>query len=88
MEWLPWTLYRTTQAGSKILQACDYVGEGLANFLGITSPKYQFEIDEYYRTKAQQEEEMKKENEQSFGWHSIEKKNEIITSENNVGTHV
>lgn len=33
--------------GSSALSACDYVGERLANVLGITSPKYQYEIDEY-----------------------------------------
>lgn len=32
-----------------MLSACDYVGESLANFLGITAPKYQYEIDEYNR---------------------------------------
>lgn len=34
-------------SGNSALSACDYIGESLANALGITSPKYQYEIDEY-----------------------------------------
>jgi hypothetical protein len=33
-----------------VLKACDYLGEGLANFFGITRPKYEYEIEEYKRT--------------------------------------
>lgn len=40
-----WMLY----TGNSALSVCDYVGEGLSNFLGITSPKYQYEIEEYHR---------------------------------------
>ena len=35
--------------GSRVLTACDYVGEGLANTLGITSQKYFYEIEDYKR---------------------------------------
>ena len=35
--------------GSQALKVCDYFGEGLANFFGITSPKYEYEIEEYNR---------------------------------------
>ena len=31
------------------ITACDFVGEKLAYFLGITSPKYQYAINEYNR---------------------------------------
>lgn len=31
--------------GSSTLNSIDYVGESLANFFGITTPKYQFEIN-------------------------------------------
>ena len=41
--------YQTVAAGSKALELCDYVGESLASFFGITTPKYQFEINEYMR---------------------------------------
>ncbi|KAK1793111.1 hypothetical protein P4O66_011517 [Electrophorus voltai] len=36
---------------------CDYLGEKMASLLGITSPKYQYAIDEYYRMKKEEEEE-------------------------------
>lgn len=32
---------------------CDYMGEKLASLFGITSPKYQYAIDEYYRIKKE-----------------------------------
>lgn len=32
---------------------CDYMGERLASLFGITSPKYQYAIDEYYRIKKE-----------------------------------
>lgn len=47
-----------------MLNAIDYTGESLANFFGITTPKYQLEIDEYERLK----EEKKKMEDESAGW--------------------
>lgn len=37
---VPRLKYQAYQAGCKLLSGIDYVGEGLANFLGITTPKY------------------------------------------------
>ena len=31
----------------------EYLGEKLADFFGITTPKYQYVIDEYYRMKKE-----------------------------------
>lgn len=36
-----------------ILAVCDYMGERLASLFGITTPKYQYAIDEYYRMKKE-----------------------------------
>lgn len=47
-----------------MLNAVDYTGESLASFFGITTPKYQIEIDEYERIKA----EKKAIEEESAGW--------------------
>lgn len=33
--------------------ACDYLGERMASFFGITSAKYQYAIDEYHRMKKE-----------------------------------
>lgn len=60
--------YQTTWVGGKTLSACDYVGESLANFFGITSPKFQFEINEYHRMKAKEAEMQQKEDLEMGGW--------------------
>ncbi|XP_042636586.1 signal recognition particle 54 kDa protein [Orycteropus afer afer] len=36
---------------------CDFLGEKIASVLGISTPKYQYAIDEYYRMKKEEEEE-------------------------------
>lgn len=46
------------------MNAVDYAGESLSSFFGITTPKYQLEIDEYERLK----EEKRKIEEESAGW--------------------
>lgn len=53
--------------GSKVLAACDYVGEKLAAALGITTPKYSYEIQQI---KKMQKERVKvlEEEAHSGGW--------------------
>jgi len=58
MKWGPWLLYKAQRTGDKFLNGCDYVGETLVSFLGITTPKYAAEIEEYKRI---QEERLKNE---------------------------
>ena len=70
MNWGQWLVEKSCQAGSTVLAGCDYVGEGLASFLGITTPKYEFEVEEYKRVKALQEEETK--NLASFAAHDMD----------------
>jgi hypothetical protein len=53
--------YHATVAASKSLAVADYCGEKLAWFLGITSPKYQYVLDEYKRRLAEEEEERQRE---------------------------
>ncbi|XP_041981609.1 protein FAM177A1-like [Aricia agestis] len=62
--WMPWLSHYAWKSSSKMLNAVDYAGEGLANFFGITTPKYQIEIDEYERV----QEEKKQLEEESAGW--------------------
>ena len=58
-------------AGEKILETCDAIGERCAYYLGITSPKYQREIDEH--TRIIKEEEMLKAEEKAeyAGWGTV-----------------
>lgn len=57
LKWSEWMRYKTYKLGSTVLAGCDYVGEGLASFLGITTPKYSYEIEEFKRMQAEQEAE-------------------------------
>lgn len=42
-------IYQSSIAGNKALAICDFFGEYLANFFGITTPKYDYEIEYYKR---------------------------------------
>ena len=64
MAWGPWLSYYAWKSSSKVLSAVDTAGESLAGLFGITTPKYQIEINEYERM----QEEKKKLEEESTGW--------------------
>lgn len=68
LSWGPWIWYYTATAGTKTLEVCDSLGEHLADFFGITSPKYQYEIDEYNRIMAEEEERKKRQDLEMGGW--------------------
>ncbi|CAF91540.1 unnamed protein product, partial [Tetraodon nigroviridis] len=53
LTWGPYFLFQTWRMATSTLSVCDYLGEKLASLLGITTPKYQYAIDEYYRTKKE-----------------------------------
>lgn len=74
MEWFPWMWYQAASAASQTLQVCDYLGESLASFFGITTPKYQYEIDEYHRIVAEEKEMQKKMDMEMGGWVSSSEK--------------
>lgn len=65
--WMPWFWYQTVYVGSKALAVCDYLGESLANFFGIISPKYEYEIEQYRKMIAEEEEKRKQDIELG-GW--------------------
>lgn len=60
MSWPAWILHQGSKGGVNTLNYLDYMGETLAYYLGITSSKYQYEIDEYYRTKKKKKPERTK----------------------------
>ncbi|KAF5302833.1 hypothetical protein FQA39_LY02013 [Lamprigera yunnana] len=64
LTWTSWFMYKAWSAGRVALAACDYMGEGLAHFFGITTPKYWAEIEEYNRNEA----EKKEREQQAEGW--------------------
>ncbi|XP_012217269.2 protein FAM177A1 [Linepithema humile] len=79
MNWLPWAWHQTTSFSSKMLDGCDYVGECLANFFGITAPKYQFEINEYYRLQKLEREMLHQQDLEMGGWNEQNRNNLINT---------
>jgi len=56
LPWMPYFGYMMWWVGSRALAVCDYLGENLAWFLGITSPKFQYELDQYERMAKEEEE--------------------------------
>ncbi|KRT84122.1 hypothetical protein AMK59_1351, partial [Oryctes borbonicus] len=56
LTWGPWLIFKAWMAGTSTLAAIDHVGEYLADFFGITTPKYQSEINEYERIQARRKE--------------------------------
>ncbi|XP_034418886.1 protein FAM177A1 [Cyclopterus lumpus] len=57
LTWGPYFWFHVWRMGTSTISVCDYMGERLASMFGITSPKYQYAIDEYYRIKKEEEEE-------------------------------
>ncbi|KAI7799564.1 protein FAM177A1 isoform X2 [Triplophysa rosa] len=55
LTWGPYVWFQMWRAATSTLSACDYLGERLASLLGITSAKYQYAIDEYSRSKGEEE---------------------------------
>ncbi|KAF2351170.1 FAM177 family [Trinorchestia longiramus] len=68
LSWASWFGYQVSSTGSKALAACDYVGENLAYYLGITSPKYQYELEEHQRALKEEEEEKRQASAAMMGW--------------------
>jgi len=68
MSWLPWFLYLAWMSATSTLRAADSLGEKLAWWLGITSPKYYYEIQEAKRMLREEEETKKKMDAEMAGW--------------------
>ncbi|XP_041832681.1 protein FAM177A1 isoform X2 [Melanotaenia boesemani] len=85
MTWGPYFWFHMWRAATSTISACDYLGERMASLFGITSAKYQYAIDEYYRIKKEREEEkeenrLSEEAERSFDQlQSQEEEDEQIT---------
>lgn len=64
-------IHKAARTKDSVVSGCEYVGEALASFLGITTSKFDLEYEEYKR----REEEKAREDRESQGWQ---------TNENNV----
>lgn len=63
LNWGPWLSLKAWRTGSTVLAGCDYVGETLASFLGITSHKYSYEIEQFKKLKEQEAEQEREDKE-------------------------
>ena len=68
LAWLPWALYLAWTAATRSIALADSMGEKLAWWLGITSPKYYYEIQEARRMARQEEERAKQQDAEMAGW--------------------
>ncbi|XP_044748305.1 protein FAM177B [Coccinella septempunctata] len=62
LSWIPWTRYKLWSAGSTTFGYMETMGEYLAAFFGITTPKYYFELEEYKKRQAEEQQSQK------LGW--------------------
>ncbi|XP_030854812.1 protein FAM177A1-like [Strongylocentrotus purpuratus] len=58
LDWLPYMWYCMVKSGTTTYKVCDYLGEKLAYFFGITSPKYGYALSEYNRLEKEEKEEL------------------------------
>ena len=68
MTWLPWFVHLAWMTAAQGLAVCDSVGEKLAWWLGITSPKYYYEIQEAKRMMKEEEERKSRLDAEMAGW--------------------
>ncbi len=47
LGWVDWLRFKSSVVGNAAINVCDYLGDSLSSFFGITTPKYQFEIDHF-----------------------------------------
>ncbi|KAM9294444.1 protein FAM177A1 [Gastrophryne carolinensis] len=57
LTWGPYLWFYMLRVATSTLSVCDFLGEKIASVLGVSTPKYQYAIDEYYRMQKEVEEE-------------------------------
>ncbi|XP_018422558.1 PREDICTED: protein FAM177A1 [Nanorana parkeri] len=57
LTWGPYFWFYMLRVATSTLSVCDFLGEKIATVLGVSTPKYQYAIDEYYRMQKEVEEE-------------------------------
>jgi hypothetical protein len=68
LTWAPWLYWRAWSAGGNVVTVLDSVGEKLAWWMGITSPKYYYEIQEAIRMKEEEEKRKLDQDAEMAGW--------------------
>ncbi|KAK2727053.1 protein FAM177B-like [Artemia franciscana] len=89
LPWSDWILHMVSQAGSKTLAACDYAGGALADFFGITSPKYYLEMEAAKEMMKEEEDmtsELRSVNAEMASWQAnpMTDPNTVISHQSNI----
>ena len=83
LTWLPWARYLVWSGAASSLAVADALGEKLAWWLGITSPKYYYEIQEAKRMQEEEEERRKNQDAEMAGW-SQEGQEGVVSSQQGI----
>ncbi|XP_032174237.1 protein FAM177B isoform X1 [Mustela erminea] len=54
LSWGPYLWFWAGQIASTSLSACEFLGERFATFFGLNQPKYQYVLNEYYKTQIKE----------------------------------
>lgn len=81
LSWVPWLLYLAWIGATGTLKVCDAAGEKLAWWLGITSPKYYYEIQEAKRMQKEEEERKSRTDAEMAGWVGEKDENLVMSQE-------
>jgi len=84
LTWIPYFWHYGKVAAISTLSACDFMGEKFAYFFGITSPKYEYIMEDAKRAKEDEEVESKaeREAEKEFVMETLSKQPASIVVEN------
>ncbi|XP_043859111.1 protein FAM177B [Dromiciops gliroides] len=61
LQWGAYMRLWTVRMASATFSTCDFLGGKLATFFGLDEPKYQYLLNEYYRTQSQENDEQAEE---------------------------
>lgn len=70
MTWGPWIAHKAITTSTVVLAKCDAMGESIAEFLGITTPKYSYEIRLHQRMQEEQA-RIANEDKESASWSEV-----------------
>lgn len=71
MAWTPWLRLKASHTGQSMLKHCDAAGEAIGAFLGITTPKYAYEISVHKRMLVVEKRRAKLLAEKKAGWTTV-----------------
>ncbi|KAH8387417.1 hypothetical protein KR093_006943 [Drosophila rubida] len=72
---VPRLRYKASKLGNHLLAGIDYVGGGLASFLGITSSKYASELKYHQRAKEEAEAQVQNDEDLDNNWQQTQNNN-------------